>query len=186
MVYSNEKVVSFCLFQSFHLPASICDFYRYICIDFHLHYSHEYYCPILLLRVYGFTHLEQWKWDTWEEESRARQDLNAQAAATVHTEISQHWPERLADPPWQTEEELATSDESLSPGHRPRLFDRDFSSTRTYVHAGGRTSIARRSSHLFSCRTRRSWSCQDCSHPDCFNPHRVFICRSLPSVKASG
>jgi hypothetical protein len=32
------------------------------------HYSNEYYCPISLLRVYGLTHLEQWMWDTWEEE----------------------------------------------------------------------------------------------------------------------
>jgi Sad1 / UNC-like C-terminal len=52
--------------QSFHLPTSIRDFYRYIRIDFHSHYSNEYYCPISLLRVYGPTHLEQWKWDTWE------------------------------------------------------------------------------------------------------------------------
>ncbi|KAH9040220.1 UNC-like C-terminal-domain-containing protein [Lactarius hengduanensis] len=65
--------------QSFHPPMYIRDFYRYIRIDFHSHYSNEYYCPISLLRVFGLTHLEQWKWDTWEEESRskARQDLKA-------------------------------------------------------------------------------------------------------------
>ncbi|KAI9442956.1 UNC-like C-terminal-domain-containing protein [Lactarius indigo] len=65
--------------QSFHPPMYIRDFYRYIRIDFHSHYSNEYYCPISLLRVYGLTHLEQWKWDTWEEESRskARQDPKA-------------------------------------------------------------------------------------------------------------
>lgn len=38
----------------------------------HSHYGHEYYCPISLLRVYGLTHLEEWKWDVWEAESRAR------------------------------------------------------------------------------------------------------------------
>ncbi|KAF8835940.1 hypothetical protein BDN67DRAFT_974774 [Paxillus ammoniavirescens] len=58
--------------QSFHLPTSLHDFYRYIRIDFHSHYGHEYYCPVSLLRVYGLTHLEEWKWDMWESESRAR------------------------------------------------------------------------------------------------------------------
>ena len=48
------------------------DFYRYIRLDFHSHYGHEYYCPVSLLRVYGLTHLEEWKWDTWQAESRAR------------------------------------------------------------------------------------------------------------------
>ncbi|KAI0049442.1 hypothetical protein FA95DRAFT_873195 [Auriscalpium vulgare] len=60
--------------QSFHPPRSLTDFYRFLRIDFHSHYGNEYYCPISLLRVYGLTHLEQWKWDTWEEESRAKQD----------------------------------------------------------------------------------------------------------------
>ncbi|KAI6123683.1 UNC-like C-terminal-domain-containing protein [Pisolithus croceorrhizus] len=58
--------------QSFHPPTSLRDFYRYIRIDFHSYYGQEYYCPISLLRVYGLTHLEQWKWVMWEEESRAR------------------------------------------------------------------------------------------------------------------
>ncbi|KAL0573982.1 hypothetical protein V5O48_007974 [Marasmius crinis-equi] len=56
--------------QSFHPPTSLRDFYRFIRIDFHSHYSNEYYCPISLLRVYGLTHLEEWKWDTWDAESR--------------------------------------------------------------------------------------------------------------------
>ena len=50
--------------QSFHLPTSLRDFYRYIRIDFHSHYGSEFYCPVSLLRVYGLTHLEEWKWDT--------------------------------------------------------------------------------------------------------------------------
>ncbi|TRM62136.1 UNC-like C-terminal-domain-containing protein [Schizophyllum amplum] len=58
--------------QSFHPPTSLRDFYRYIRIDFHSHYGNEFYCPVSLLRVYGLTHLEQWKWEAWEEESRAR------------------------------------------------------------------------------------------------------------------
>ncbi|TFK40479.1 UNC-like C-terminal-domain-containing protein [Crucibulum laeve] len=59
--------------QSFHPPTSLGDFYRYLRIDFHSHYGNEYYCPVSLLRVYGLTHLEQWKWDIWEAESRAKQ-----------------------------------------------------------------------------------------------------------------
>ncbi|KAK7689921.1 hypothetical protein QCA50_006560 [Cerrena zonata] len=58
--------------QSFHPPNSLGDFYRFIRIDFRSHYGNEYYCPVSLLRVYGLTHLEQWKWDMWEEESRRR------------------------------------------------------------------------------------------------------------------
>ncbi|TFK70538.1 hypothetical protein BDN72DRAFT_838760 [Pluteus cervinus] len=58
--------------QSFHPPVSLRDFYRYIRIDFQSHYGTEYYCPISLLRVYGLTHLEEYKWDMWESESRAK------------------------------------------------------------------------------------------------------------------
>lgn len=50
--------------QSFHPPSSLRDFYRYIRIDFHSHYGSEFYCPVSLLRVYGLTHLEEWKWDS--------------------------------------------------------------------------------------------------------------------------
>ncbi|KAJ7599883.1 UNC-like C-terminal-domain-containing protein [Mycena floridula] len=60
--------------QSFHPPRSLRDFYRFIRIDFHSHYSNEYYCPVSLLRVYGLTHLEEWKWEIWEEESKAKKD----------------------------------------------------------------------------------------------------------------
>ena len=59
--------------QSFHPPTSLRDFYRYIRIDFETHYGSEYFCPVSLLRVYGLTHLEQWKWDIWEAESRIKQ-----------------------------------------------------------------------------------------------------------------
>ena len=66
---------------------NIRDFYRYIRIDFHSHYSNEYYCPISLLRVYGLTHLEQWKWDMWEEESRSKTRQDQQATSIpVHAE----------------------------------------------------------------------------------------------------
>ncbi|KAH8114813.1 UNC-like C-terminal-domain-containing protein [Phellopilus nigrolimitatus] len=58
--------------QSFHPPTSLRDFYRFIRIDFHSHFGNEYYCPVSLLRVYGLTHLEQWKWDEWEAESQAK------------------------------------------------------------------------------------------------------------------
>ena len=60
--------------QSFHPPTSLRDFYRYIRIDFETHYGNEYFCPVSLLRVYGLTHLEQWKWDIWETESKVKQE----------------------------------------------------------------------------------------------------------------
>ena len=59
--------------QSFHPPITLRGFYRYIRIDFTSHYGNEYYCPVSLLRVYGLTHLEEWKWEIWEAESRAKQ-----------------------------------------------------------------------------------------------------------------
>ncbi|KAG1739586.1 UNC-like C-terminal-domain-containing protein [Suillus lakei] len=69
--------------QSFHTPTTLRDFYRYIRIDFHSHYGHEYYCPVSLLRVYGLTHLEQWKWDIWEEESRTLARAQAQVFSSI-------------------------------------------------------------------------------------------------------
>ncbi|KAH9960167.1 UNC-like C-terminal-domain-containing protein [Russula dissimulans] len=99
--------------QSFHPPTSVRDFYRYLRIEFHSHYSNEYYCPISLLRVYGLTHLEQWKWDIWEEESRARQDLNAQASI-VHIDTLRE-SEPPADSPAQAQEAPTVSKENPSP-----------------------------------------------------------------------
>ena len=62
--------------QSFHPPPSLCSFYRYLRIEFHSHYGSEYYCPVSLVRVYGLTHLEEWKWELWEAESRAKMEAS--------------------------------------------------------------------------------------------------------------
>jgi hypothetical protein len=45
---------------------------------------------VTLLRVYGLTHLEEWKWDVWEAESRARRDGTGieDSAATMSGESS--------------------------------------------------------------------------------------------------
>ncbi|PPQ63591.1 hypothetical protein CVT24_004451 [Panaeolus cyanescens] len=72
--------------QSFHPPTSLRDFYRYLRIDFESHYGSEYYCPISLLRVYGLTHLEQWKWDIWEAESRAKAEYENQIRHSLPAE----------------------------------------------------------------------------------------------------
>ncbi|KAF9523411.1 UNC-like C-terminal-domain-containing protein [Crepidotus variabilis] len=64
--------------QSFYLPTSIRDFYRFIRIDFRSHYGNEYYCPVSLLRVYGLTHLEEWKWDMWQAETHERSERSHQ------------------------------------------------------------------------------------------------------------
>ncbi|KAJ6512791.1 UNC-like C-terminal-domain-containing protein [Mycena sanguinolenta] len=81
--------------QSFHPPTSLRDFYRYIRIDFHSHYSNEYYCPISLLRVYGLTHLEEYKWEMWEQESRARAQ---QAVPSLPLEEPQPEPAPVPNP----------------------------------------------------------------------------------------
>lgn len=102
--------------QSFHTPTSLRDFYRYIRIDFHSHYSNEYYCPVSLLRVYGLTHLEQWKWDIWESESRAKLE-EADAAST---------PVEVGDAPEPAQAPVAGSSTSetveVKPSHDPNSF----------------------------------------------------------------
>jgi hypothetical protein len=43
---------------------------------------------VSLLRVYGLTHLEHWKWDIWEAESRAKLDqLNNMAESAEETQL---------------------------------------------------------------------------------------------------
>ncbi|KAJ7162915.1 UNC-like C-terminal-domain-containing protein [Mycena filopes] len=85
--------------QSFHPPTSLRDFYRYIRIDFHSHYSNEFYCPISLLRVYGLTHLEEYKWDTWETESRARARRDEQQVVpSLPLEVNEPEPAPAPDP----------------------------------------------------------------------------------------
>ncbi|TCD65778.1 hypothetical protein EIP91_002217 [Steccherinum ochraceum] len=80
--------------QSFH-PPSLTDFYRFIRIDFHTHYGNEYYCPLSLFRVYGLTHLESWKWDLWEDESR-RASGELAARETLDAADAGHDPETVS------------------------------------------------------------------------------------------
>ncbi|KAF8320407.1 hypothetical protein DL93DRAFT_1838288 [Clavulina sp. PMI_390] len=51
--------------QSFLLPRDA-RFFRYVRVDFLSHYGSEYYCPVSLLRVYGLTQIEEYKWDEWQ------------------------------------------------------------------------------------------------------------------------
>ncbi|KIY72593.1 hypothetical protein CYLTODRAFT_388407 [Cylindrobasidium torrendii FP15055 ss-10] len=78
--------------QSFHPPRSIQDFYRYIRIEFHTHYGNEYYCPISLFRVYGLTHLEQWKWDIWESDYKAKLDALSSARSQETPDLATFTP----------------------------------------------------------------------------------------------
>ena len=102
--------------QSFHPPTSLRDFYRYIHIDFHSHYSNEYYCPVSLLRVYGLTHLEQWKWDIWKSENRAKLE-EADAAST---------PVKVVDAPGPAQAPAAdggmSEPKEARPSHDPNSF----------------------------------------------------------------
>lgn len=96
--------------QSFHL-STLRDFYRFIRIDFESHYGNEYYCPLSLLRVYGLTHLEQWKWDEWESQSRAQRTLEeAIASVDMHPD-----PRPLAHIP------IAESTEPADQGVQPTV-----------------------------------------------------------------
>ncbi|KAJ7119837.1 UNC-like C-terminal-domain-containing protein [Mycena epipterygia] len=96
---STHQAKNIRVVQSFHPPTSLRDFYRYIRIDFHSHYSNEYYCPISLFRVYGLTHLEEYKWDIWETESRARARREEQApASSTPLEVNEPAPAPVPDP----------------------------------------------------------------------------------------
>ena len=104
--------------QSFHPPTSLRDFYRYIRIDFHSHYGNEYYCPVSLLRVYGLTHLEQWKWEAWEEESRARIAGSSALPASSSAD-----PTKVAEDPQAAataNEQASSSDSTDRSGRGPR------------------------------------------------------------------
>ncbi|KAG9005520.1 hypothetical protein FRB90_010352 [Tulasnella sp. 427] len=57
--------------QSFHPQQGRQKFWRYIRIDFLSHYGNEYFCPVSLLRVYGLTHMEDYKWVGWQIEKEA-------------------------------------------------------------------------------------------------------------------
>ncbi|KAI0060437.1 hypothetical protein BV25DRAFT_1917784 [Artomyces pyxidatus] len=96
--------------QSFHPPTSLGDFYRFIRIDFHSHYGSEYYCPISLLRVYGLTHLEQWKWDEWAEESRAKQEQSIPAPVVAPAEVGQEPPKPVQTPEVSKGEATSSAD----------------------------------------------------------------------------
>ncbi|KAF8073550.1 UNC-like C-terminal-domain-containing protein [Lyophyllum atratum] len=112
--------------QSFHPPDSLRDFYRYIRIEFLSHYGNEYYCPVSLLRVYGLTHLEQWKRDTWEQESREKLETTVNdsvhppltpAEAVVEQPIPGDAPEILTESHGPTT--IASSANLSSTGHAP-------------------------------------------------------------------
>ncbi|KAI9066021.1 hypothetical protein FKP32DRAFT_1646714 [Trametes sanguinea] len=95
--------------QSFHTPPTLRDFYRYIRIDFHSHYGNEYYCPLSLLRVYGLTHLEEWQWETWEAESRAKRTIEE---ASPLVEVVAEPPQPMHAP---VAESLATKEKQYTP-----------------------------------------------------------------------
>ncbi|KAG8892193.1 hypothetical protein FRB99_002901, partial [Tulasnella sp. 403] len=73
--------------QSFHPPEGRQKFYRYVRVEFMSHYGSEYYCPISLLRVYGLTHMEDYRWDDWQianevsPESGNSEDIRAASSA---------------------------------------------------------------------------------------------------------
>ena len=57
--------------QSFHPTRHLPHFYRYVRVDFLSSYGSEYYCPVSILRVYGLTPMEEWKYDVWVAEWEA-------------------------------------------------------------------------------------------------------------------
>ena len=103
--------------QSFHPPTSLRDFYRYIRVDFHSHYGSEFYCPVSLLRVYGLTHLEEWKWD-----SRANryEQLQVPAQALSRKADAEPTSSTPTDPVVETHFTTQTLDSSAEPSFDAR------------------------------------------------------------------
>ncbi|KAI0345559.1 hypothetical protein BDW22DRAFT_886662 [Trametopsis cervina] len=124
--------------QSFHPPTTLGDFYRFIRIDFHSHYGSEFYCPLSILRVYGLTHLEHWKWDLWESESRARRAVEG---IVVPAEVSQEPPQ----PVKRTDPDTAAGHPSTGATNHPGEHPTSVPSAQTEPHSEAATSVA--SSH---------------------------------------
>ncbi|KAH8830105.1 UNC-like C-terminal-domain-containing protein [Flagelloscypha sp. PMI_526] len=101
--------------QSFHPPSTIRDFYRFIRIDFESHYGSEYYCPVSLLRVYGLTHLEQWKWEKWEEEWAERMAAAGQPVLLTAKEENEYDPTNEHVTTAAESTTIQTTDESVIP-----------------------------------------------------------------------
>jgi len=74
--------------QSFHPSRHLPHFYRYVRVDFLSSYGSEYYCPVSLLRVYGLTPMEEWKYDLWVAEWEAMYGGISNIAATTTSSSS--------------------------------------------------------------------------------------------------
>ncbi|OCB85710.1 FMN-dependent alpha-hydroxy acid dehydrogenase [Sanghuangporus baumii] len=149
--------------QSFHPPASLRDFYRYIRIDFHSYYGNEFYCPVSLLRVYGLTHLEHWKWEEWEVEYRSKNEGSIRSiAATSVVVAGDHESSIKATSELQ---ETRTAEESES-----RSDSSHFERTTTSIHHLSRMrcrSPTKATSELQETRTaEESESRSDSSHSE--------------------
>ncbi|GAA6023389.1 hypothetical protein JCM11491_006455 [Sporobolomyces phaffii] len=90
-------------------PNLIRNFCRYIRINFLSHFGSEYYCPVSLLRVYGYTQLDAYR----ESERKARQLEAALAAAEEYVE------EDDAEDVEDVENEAVTATESAGPTAPP-------------------------------------------------------------------
>ena len=78
LLFSDSLTDSPTLQQVFR-PLSNPPFCRYVRIDFLSHFGSEYYCPVSLLRVYGYTQLESFR----ESERKAKALEDALAAAEL-------------------------------------------------------------------------------------------------------
>ncbi|GAA5932738.1 hypothetical protein JCM10213_006317 [Rhodosporidiobolus nylandii] len=68
-------------------------FCRYLRLDFLSHFGSEYYCPVSLLRVYGYTQLDAWR----ESERKAKAIEEALAVAELIEEEAEEQERQLED-----------------------------------------------------------------------------------------
>ncbi|GAA5976284.1 hypothetical protein JCM5350_001405 [Sporobolomyces pararoseus] len=103
-------------------PNLIPNFCRYIRINFLSHFGSEYYCPVSLLRVYGYTQLDAYR----ESERKARQLQEALAAAEDYEieEMEEEVPLPTEEPVSESEtlekeqDELGKSSDHRQQSHR--------------------------------------------------------------------
>ncbi|KDE08133.1 hypothetical protein MVLG_01614 [Microbotryum lychnidis-dioicae p1A1 Lamole] len=122
-------------------PNPVPNFCRYVRINFLTHYGSEYYCPVSLLRVYGYTQL-----DAHRESERKKAELEAALASALEEGDAEEEDEEDMCPSPSASELPASHEASASPApivdsatkqvENATISDRDTASTKASIPDG--------------------------------------------------
>ncbi|SCZ96760.1 BZ3500_MvSof-1268-A1-R1_Chr4-1g06693 [Microbotryum saponariae] len=122
-------------------PNPVPNFCRYVRINFLTHYGSEYYCPVSLLRVYGYTQL-----DAHRESERKKAELEAALASALEEGDAEEEEEEDMAPSQSVSELPASHEASASPApdvdsatkqvENATMSDRDTASTKHLIPDG--------------------------------------------------